>query len=556
MSKKTKRWPRTRAMLRRLFRWKSKPTEQKPRHLLRIPASHHLSRYYDAADINRRDGGWHDVRGGGDAPAATCELERVRNLARKLTRNSDHAFAGVSALVNNLVGDGIRPQSNTGDEALDERVDELWQAWQEFASSDGQLDAYGIQLLAARSLARDGEVLLRQYTRRETDGLPIRMQVEVLESDYLDHTDTRNLSGRAKVVQGVEFNGRGQRVAYWLRTEHPGSSLWSGTTGTRRVRANRISHCYEPLRAGQVRGMSWLAPVAVRLMMLSDYTDAELSRKRNESCHWATVEGFEGDNFAIQPDGDEDGQGPPLAVSADGVPFEEIEADLVVYAPPGATIKHHAPASIGGVAEYRKQELIAIASGLRMCYVILTGDLSGTNYSSIKAGLIEFRRFMRAIRGTVFIRQICRPLWRWPISIAVDQGLLPPVWESGPRAGQPIVYKVRWSPPRFESIDVLKDAQADALNLANMLVGYGDIIRRRGDLPEDVIADLERWAEKLREAGFEPPWLANAEADDEGDEMPPPPDEDASEEEQQAQERRLTDWLLRRLRKRSRKSDA
>ena len=234
---------------------------------------------YDAATVGRRDGGW--TRAGTDSASETAQAGSVRGRARELVRNDAHAFAGVSVLVNNLVGDGIKPRAATGDEELDDRTNDLWQRWAEEASSDGQLDATGVQLLAARGLVESGEVLLRRRWRRLSDGLVLPVQVELLEADHLALDKTELLASGNQVIQGVEADLRGRRVAYWVYPTHPGSSvLLAGWTDAKRVAASEISHCYEPLRPGQVRGVSWLAPVIVRLMALNDYTDAELERKR------------------------------------------------------------------------------------------------------------------------------------------------------------------------------------------------------------------------------------------------------------------------------------
>ena len=49
-------------------------------------------------------------------------------------------------------------------------------------------------------------------------------------------------------------------------------------------------------------------------------------------------------------------------------------------------------------------QLHAIAAGVGLTYELLTGDLSQVNYSSIRAGLIEFRRRMEALQW-----QLLRP---------------------------------------------------------------------------------------------------------------------------------------------------
>jgi capsid protein len=47
-----------------------------------------------------------------------------------------------------------------------------------------------------------------------------------------------------------------------------------------RVDSNDICHVYEPRHAGQVRGISWLTPVATRLLELDRLEDSLLARMR------------------------------------------------------------------------------------------------------------------------------------------------------------------------------------------------------------------------------------------------------------------------------------
>jgi len=484
-------------------------------------------RGYDGAEPGRRTDGWLPLGSGTDPNAIlNGRIQRLRDTARELVRNTSEASSGVSVFVSNLVGDGLVPTStaNVGDlvlppddygrpsETVNQRADAVWKEWAEVAGSDGQQCAYGIQGTAARAIFESGEVLLRQRRRRLTDALPVPVQVELLESDLLDHGRTGRVGRNNRVVQGVEMDARGRRVAYWLHPEHPGS-LIDGTRGStltsKRIGARWVAHAFEPLRPGQVRGVTFLAPVMLRMMQFADYSEAELERKRLEASIFASVDGLEGDDFAFQPQGTEDGQAPPppRATTAQGDVLEEIESGQVVYTPAGASINVHAPASIGGVSEYRRQELTAIASGMRMVYTLLTGDLSGTNYSSIRAGLIEFRRMIRAFRRLVFVRNVCRPMRRWCIEAAIDAGRLPFL---DPSTGLPIQYRARWTSPAFESVDRLKDATADALLLANMLVSHGEAMRERGDVPEDMLADVINWRDKLVAAGLSPAYMQSA----------------------------------------------
>jgi lambda family phage portal protein len=458
-------------------------------------------RGYHAADTSRRHGGW--TR---SASSANAEIDRAleltRQSARELVRNDATAASAVSVIVTNMVGEGIQPESalptrlgelelpaTSVDEAqtMDERCDQIWLEALEELEASGQLDAYGQQILAARGMVESGEVLMQRHWRRAEDGLAVPVQTELLEGDLLDRYKTETTADGGKVVQGVEFDAQGRRQGYWLYPEHPGSllpgrfdssgsSIW---TTSSRVPATELSHVYEPLRPGQVRGISFLSPVTQAMQQLADLKDFEGERRRMEASIFASVHGL-GSDYALQS---ETGSGAAVVTDSNGEVIEEWQPGTIVYAPDGTELKLHAPASVGGVAEYQRQQLTSIASGMRMVYTLLTGDLSGTNYSSIRAGLIEFRRFIRSLRQQVFIRTVCAVQWRWVMEAAQTIGRLP---LSDPN-GRPIRWKARWSPPAFESVNRLMDAQADNWELANATTDLFTMIRSKGMVPEEVL---------------------------------------------------------------------
>ena len=60
---------------------------------------------------------------------------------------------------------------------------------------------------------------------------------------------------------------------------------------------------------------------------------------------------------------------------------------------PGEDACFTEPADVGGNYEaFERQTLLRIGAGLGLLYDLLTGDLSRNNYSSIRAGILSFRR--------------------------------------------------------------------------------------------------------------------------------------------------------------------
>ena len=96
---------------------------------------------------------------------------------------------------------------------------------------------------------------MRRRVRRSSDGLPVPLQLQILEADFLD-TSKSGPSGASRMVQGIEFDGLGRRQAYWLHGEHPGDAFASrfGSIESRAVPASEIAHIYEKQRA-QARGV-------------------------------------------------------------------------------------------------------------------------------------------------------------------------------------------------------------------------------------------------------------------------------------------------------------
>ena len=95
----------------------------------------------------------------------------------------------------------------------------------------------------------------------------------MLEPDHLATAYDRELKQGRRVMNGIEFDRRNRRTAYYLYKNHPASrytyhgSYASAEFGRSsligeyiRVPAVDIAHVYLKRRPGQVRGVPWLAP--------------------------------------------------------------------------------------------------------------------------------------------------------------------------------------------------------------------------------------------------------------------------------------------------------
>jgi lambda family phage portal protein len=357
-------------------------------------------------------------------------------------------------------------------------ADRLWSAFSSSADADGLTDFAGLQALIVRSLVESGEVLVRLRERRAEDGLPAPLQLQVLEADHLDSSKTEEQRDGGFVVQGIEFDRLGRRRAYWLYPTHPGDGR--GALVSQRVPADRVLHLFERLRPGQVRGVPWFAPVMLKLRDLDAYDEAELVRKKIEACFAAFVTGVQ----------DEETLG-RAKTAADGSRVETFEPGMIEYLEPGRDVKFASPAASGGYAEYMRMQLHAIAAGVGLTYELLTGDLSQVNYSSIRAGLIEFRRRMEALQWQLLVPGLCQPVWRRFVLAAQAAGKLP----DGDIAAD-------WTAPRFEAVDPMKDIQADILAVRAGVMTLKEAIARQGYEPAQVLAEIAAINAELDQLGI------------------------------------------------------
>lgn len=442
-------------------------------------------RAYEAAGQGRRMRNWNASATNADAENQFV-LQRLRNRSRDLVRNNPYAARAVDIVVAHQVGYGIEARPNTGSAALDKRVKDLWREWCKAPDIASRLDFAGVQALVARSRAESGEVLVRLYN----DGpgrVPLRLQV--LEPDHLDEDKTETLAGGGRIIQGVEVNAAGERVAYWLYDQHPGdNAAWTRASRiSTRVPAANVLHVFRNLRPGQHRGVPDLVPAVTRLRALDDYQEAELERARVQACLAA---------FITSPTL---GQGGPLGGRVDAESGERrttLAPGMMERLLPGEEVQFVAPAGNGSYPDHVRVVLHSIAVGFGVTYHQLTGDLRDANYSSLRAGNIEFRRLTEQAQWLMLVPQLCAPIWAEFIRAAILSGALR---ERG--AG----YGVDWVPPAFEAVDPLKDAQAIGERLRLQLSSPQREIAAQGYDPGEILAENAAWNAETKALGLPMP---------------------------------------------------
>lgn len=450
------------------------------RGLRRLHARELLTRAYEAGSA--RDG-WRPRRSGASGNADHAgDASRIRAKARALYQNVPIIRSGIEARVQYTIGTGVLPRCIGGTADANRKLDELLARWFRVADVEGRTFE-AAQAVIERALEVDGEVLIRLRPRRPEDGLPIPLQFQLLEIDWLDSSKT-GINGGNTIVNGIEYDPLGRVVNYWLWDQHPGDLVLRGGTRaqSRPVAARWIIHRYAADRPGLGRGFSRLATVISSSRDLQTYMDAELARKNLET------------RYGVLYSGDPAALANPAAVPsispagvADG---GELLSGQMQVLPAGSSVTVAQPTVAGGYVEYVKLHQHMICAGMDVPYEMATGDMTEVNSSSARVRLLQFRASCEQQRWSYTIPQALEPIVRAALDYARLAG-------EDTRAGA----KLDWSAPKWGYINPLHDAQADAAEIATGLSSLSEKLRQRGLVPDLVYAEIKQDIERLRADG-------------------------------------------------------
>lgn len=436
-------------------------------------------RAFDAAGGGRR---WESVKAIESLNSAILSGATVSaRRASYYARNNPWVAAAMQGLVANAVGTGIKPRSLHPDAKIRDTLHNLWNRWTDHADASGLTDFYGLQALAMRAIAESGEIFAQLRMTNSNKNIPLA--IELIDRGQVPIDLHRNVNGQARIRAGIEFAANGKRIAYHCYPQLPGDPLAALTLDTIRLPASDMVHLFNPLMPGQLRGITWLAPILLRLHELDQYEDAALVKAKVAAL-------FTG--FIRDPDGTVAGMNNGSAVNS--VLQVGMEPGSLVPLPPGADIQFSDPADPGDYSAYVKNHIRAIASGLGIPYELVSGDLEGVTYSSIRAGLVEFRRRIEQLQHSIIVFQFCRPVWERFVRLAVLAGHIPAKdFDRDPDA----YLAADWLPPKWDWVDPLKDARAEIEQIKAGLKSRSQSIAERGYDIEEVDAAIA--ADKVRE---------------------------------------------------------
>jgi lambda family phage portal protein len=413
-----------------------------------------MERRYDGATNTRRGANWSTSNQGPNS-INEISLDKLRGRARDLARNNAWAKNAITTIASNVIGTGMLPNIKN------KKLRRIWQDWAETKMCDfyGKQNMYGLQRQAMEAITRDGEVIIRRR-RSMAAGIPLKLQIQ--EADCIDSMRTYSDNGD-RVIQGVQYNSKGDLVGYWLYDEHPNDTL--NYTTSKFIPASDVIHIFRADRPGQARGVTWLAAVMLRLKDYDDYEDAELIRQKVAACFAAFVQ-----------DQTSDGE-----TAGEEMLLERLEPGVIETLPAGKTITFANPPLTQNYDNYSRKVLMGIAKGIGISYEAMTGDLSRVNFSSARMGWMEMQRNIEDWQYNLMVPQFCDSVWTWFIESSILAGKVPSTTPS----------VIQWTPPRREMIDPVREIPALINAVRGGVYSLQEVHRQIGYDTEQVLSQIE-----------------------------------------------------------------
>lgn len=458
------------------------------------PINHTSTAYRGASLDHQETYAWRPPVTSGDS-ATLWERNLATSRADDLTRNDPHAVAGVSRLVDMLVGSGLTPMpapnaralgldsSKESDrEILKNLAKAIKSEWllfagdpRKFNDARRRLSMNGQFRLLARTYVRRGEAtgfLSWKPDRRARYATCFRCVDPDRVSNPMGEPDSKTLRG------GIEFDRDGVPIAAHVRSGHPAdyfritdSLKWERIPFYTPTGRPVFVHAFEPDREDQTRAITPFASLMSRLRMIGKFADTELASATVNALFAAFVKSslpVAEATQAFTPSAatladkriDHFSKYPPT-LNGVRIPVLPIGDEIQINNAKG---RHSA-----SFPAFQTAFLQSIASALGLSYEQLAMDWTKTNYSSARAALNEVWRHIQAMFAA-FTEQAVVPIYYAVIEEAFDRGYIetpkgaPDFWD------MPAAYLAgRWIGPARGYIDPVKEAEASTTRMGAMI---------------------------------------------------------------------------------------
>lgn len=378
-------------------------------------------RNYDAGNYDRGNANWRVLNQSAEF-TDRYSRDNVRARARDLERNSDMMNSVIGAYKRNVIGGGYALQAKTGSDKTNEIIQTAWKKWCKKQNCDvtgTQSFTQMMRMCVKRKKVDGGILIIKRYTK---DGyLPFKLQT--FEVDELDNSQMLPKKKGNKVVGGIEMNEYNKPMGYWIRQYSVDGMALSNPVY---VDAKDVIFLYTKHRPSQVREMSDMSPTITRIRDANEFMIAVSVKERIAACLSVFIKkqlpttGIGRQNGSV-PGPHQDYQGKSIAPGM----IKELNAgdEIQVVNPTGQATD---------AASYIKLQQRLVGAGQGISYEATSRDMSESNYSSTRQGIIEddmtyaeekemlmYTLFYSPTISTSGNTQAVNPLYRYKDSITV-----------------------------------------------------------------------------------------------------------------------------------------
>ena len=396
-------------------------------------------------------------------------IKKLRSRARDLAKNDDYAKRYLTLLTSNVVGHaGISLQNKAKDangkldKMANDMIESAFKRWCKKGNCDvtGRYSMRDMLKQIVRQESIDGEIFVRKVRGYDNE---FKFALQLISADKVDSDFNEKFKDGTVAVMGVHLSVWGKPIGYFFKTEK----------GHDYMSASDIIHIYEPLFDDAVRGISRFHTVLLRLYNLQQYEESELVASRIAAAKMGFYTRTADSGEYIEERDDE------------GNFVQEVSPGVFEVLPAGYDFK---PFDVNhpttAYESFVKGTLRGIASGLGISYFSLANDLTETNYSSARVGVLEDRSYYRDLQQFI-IESFCQPVFEaWLLNCLVE-GIIPlPVTKFDK------FNAATWHPRGFAWVDPLKDVTANIKAIEAKLKSRTRVIAEEG-------IDIEELADEI-----------------------------------------------------------
>jgi len=434
-----------------------------------------------------------------------ASLVIMRARARQLAQSNEYGRRYLSLVATNIVGHSgpklqVRAMKDLRDpnkptvldKSANDAIEIHWAKWGEKADIAGRMKLSHMLRITAKSVARDGEALIRIIRDRK---LPYGMALQLLEADRLAENINMTLS-TGSIRQGVEIDSTGRPVAYWVYTSHPGDRYGTGQPGVERIPAGDIIHVFLPERAEQVRGYTWFHAVLLRSAQLHGYNEAAVTAARIGASKIAALERTDEAPDATDSMGDD---------KIGGAIQMNVEAGEMFELPPGYKLSSWNPDyPHANYESFVKTAMRGISAGVDVATHNLSGDMTDVNYSSARIAELSEREqwvvlqdwFISATSGLIYEQWLAGAMLRGDITFEVSGKSLPADKYTK------FFNASRFQGRRWSWVDPSKEVDASEKLIATGLSSRSEIAASQGKDFDDILEEIKYEQQAMEAAGL------------------------------------------------------